>query len=85
MAAFSSDGRGAGPFTFFTGFALATDGALGGVVSVLVEPIFIVDVAAVYPSWSWATIRPIAAIATSALLPITAAHSLRSPRDLLLC
>jgi hypothetical protein len=76
LAAASSDGSGAGPF--IRGLAIATDGAADGVVSVLVDPMFIVDdFATVSVSCSWATISPIAAIATTALLPIVAAHSLR--------
>jgi hypothetical protein len=67
------------------GFAMATAGALEGVVSVLVDPICIVDVfATAYPSGSWVVIRPIAAIATIALAPIVAAHSLTPPPGLLL-
>lgn len=65
---------------------MPTVGAFGGVVCVLVEPTVIDDdFATAAPSCSWATIRPIAAIATAALAPTVARHILSSPRALFLC
>jgi hypothetical protein len=74
LAASSSDGNGAGPF--IAGFATATAGAVGGVVSVLVAPIDIVvllarsvcSVGAVTAALSVPTV-------TTALAPMIAARN----------